>query len=211
MILIVDTTAEHLGNNIKEELKGNNIDLNFIDAKLDDNKETLNLSSYLNNYDELIKLIAGAGKIVLAMPLYVDGIPSAVLRLMERIEKYQFNSVKKIYVISNMGLYESKQLINLMSMVKNWSDKCGFEYCGGVAIGAGEMQGMMADPKNPGKGPVKHVIEGLNSLSDAIKRSEHMDDLYADAHKFSRSLYMFIANTSWPRDAKKNGLKKKDL
>ena len=184
--------------------------LNFLEAKLD-NTENINLSTYLNKTDELIKKIDGVDKIVLAMPLYVDGIPSAPLRLMEKIEKYQFNSAKKIYLISNMGLYESKQLINLMSMVKQWSDKCGFKYCGGVAIGAGEMQGMMANPSNPGKGPAKSVIQGLNSLSDAIKGSGYIDDVYADAYKFSRSLYMFIANTSWPRDAKKYGLKKKDL
>ena len=130
---------------------------------------------------------------------------------MEKLDKYQFGHEKKIYVVSNMGLYESKQLVNLMGMVRAWSKINGYGYCGGVAIGAGEMQGMMANPSNPGKGPAKYVIEGLNKLSDAINESGHMDDIYADANKFSRSLYMFTANTSWPRSAKKNGLKKKDL
>lgn len=32
MILIIDTTAEHLGNNIKAELKDTNLDFKFIDA-----------------------------------------------------------------------------------------------------------------------------------------------------------------------------------
>ncbi|MBR3634578.1 MAG: flavodoxin family protein [Lachnospiraceae bacterium] len=185
--------------------------LNYIDAKIKGDKTSVNLLSYMNKQDELIKLIADSSKIVLSMPLYVDGIPSAPLRLMEKLEEYSFSENKKIYLIANMGLFESKQLVNLMNMVKEWSNKCGFEYCGGVAIGAGEMQGMMTDPSNPGKGPAKNVIIGLNRLSEAVEKSTQIEDIYADSNKFSRSLYMFIANTSWPRGARKNGLKKKDL
>lgn len=28
-----------------------------------------------------------------------------------------------------------------MSMVKTWCEACGIEYCGGIAIGAGDMMG----------------------------------------------------------------------
>lgn len=171
--------------------------------------ESINLSTYINRYDELAKMLACAGTIVLGIPLYVDGIPSALLRVMERLESCSTEGEKHIYVVSNMGFYESRQLKNLMSMVRTWCEKCGFIYGGGLAIGAGEMIGSIITSTD--KGPAKNAAEGLNKLSAAINDSKEIEDIYTDAYRFPRSLYMFAADSGWPRGIKKNGLKRKDL
>ncbi|MCR5226558.1 MAG: hypothetical protein K6E27_05040 [Eubacterium sp.] len=189
--------------------------LNYLNARLDGKAEVINLSNYMFKQDELVKILLSAENIVLGMPLYVDGVPGHVLRIMEKIEDCEIiertSKKKRIYVVSNMGFYESVQLKNLMSQVKTWSEACGYEYGGGVAIGAGEMLNNFVDPKSSGKGPGKNVTNGLDELAGNIMSTNNQEDIYAECNGFPRSLYMMAANSSWPLDAKKNGLKKKDL
>ena len=170
--------------------------------------ESINLVPYLKKSDELRKILDSSGRIVLGMPLYVDGVPSSAVRVMEMMEKSCVKNNKKIYVVANMGLYESKQLRNLLYMVKSWCKKCGYTYGGGLAIGAGEMLGMMMESKDIHKGPTKHVADGMDRLSDAINRSSVTENIYAGPNKFPRKFYMAIANFSWKFDAKKFGNKK---
>lgn len=185
--------------------------LERVSEGLNSRHEIINLSSYLGRPNELAKLMAEAGRIVLGMPLYVDGIPSAPLRIMEKMEKIGTSSPKKVYVVSNMGLYESAQLKNLMYSVRKWSACCGYEYCGGVAIGAGEMMGSFTKAPSGSKNPGKNVLDGLDALSSAINESSSIDDIYADAYRFPRAVYMLAANTGWPKSGRSNGLRKKDL
>lgn len=44
-----------------------------------------------------------------------------------------------VYVISNLGFYDSKQIHIQLDIMKNWCDKMNINYGGGLAIGAGEM------------------------------------------------------------------------
>lgn len=167
-------------------------------------EEIVNLSA--TRPEETSRTLLSAGTLVLGMPLYVDGIPSQMLRVMERLEQ-EPGGRKKVYVVSNMGFYESHQLKNLLSMVKEWCEKCGYEYCGGIAIGAGEMLKMFAN----GQGPGKHVGEGMEKLAGAIRNGDKAGDIYADVQGFPRWMYMMMANMNWPRAGKMNGLKKGEL
>ena len=172
--------------------------------------ENINLSAYLSRLDELVDMLLSAGRIVLGMPLYVDGIPSPVLRIMEKMEQY-IPDRKSVYVVANMGFYESVQLRNLLGMVRAWCDKCGYTDGGGLAIGAGEMQGGMMSVARIDKGPAKNISEGMEKLAETINACSESDDIYADVYKFPRGLYMFAANLGWPRKGRKNGLKRKEL
>lgn len=200
---------------LNSSLRGNNSNTNKffgkLETRLNEKAKLINLSSYVASTDELVKTLLSAKTIVLGMPLYVDGIPSQVLRIMESMEKTYNKGKKNIYVLANMGMYESSQIKNLLGMVKSWCDECGFDYCGGVAIGSGEMMGMFMDPNSKGMGPAKLVTEGLYALADAINSSSKTEDIYADAYRFPRWMYMFAANSGWPKAGKLNGLKKKDL
>jgi multimeric flavodoxin WrbA len=194
-------------------LRGDNANskkfLDRLASKIEGNVERINLSTYINRYDELVDILGSAGKIVLGLPLYVDSIPSAFLRIMEKMEIHSFEGKKSIYVVSNMGLYESSQLKNLMGMVKNWCEKCGFTYGGGVAIGAGEMIGSVMAATD--KGPARNATEGLDKLSNAVNTSSVIEDKYVDPYRFPRVLYMFAANSGWPKAGRINGLKRREL
>lgn len=84
-------------------------------------------------------------RLVLVMPLYVDGIPSHVLELMEMIQAHtQKTPVRlKVYSIMNCGFYEGVQCEYALEMVECWCLRCGFSFQGGRGIGAGEMFGVM--------------------------------------------------------------------
>ena len=185
--------------------------LDRLSLKINEETETIHISSNSDKTDELISILLSAEKIILGMPLYVDGIPSSVLRIMERMEQYECTIPKKIYVVSNMGLYESRQLKNLLGMVKTWCDICGYVYGGGLAIGAGEMIGMFMGSQNFAKGPAAKVSEGMDMLAGAINSSTAIDNIYAGPHRFPRALYMIAANSGWPRAGKMNGIARKEL
>ena len=188
--------------------------LDRLAAMITGETQRLNLAAYLRRTDELLSLLASAEKIVFGMPMYVDGIPSAALRIMEAMERIcavQKPAGKKIYLICNMGFYESSQQVHLVSMMHSWCECCGFDYSGCVAIGAGEMLGMMMAATNIEKGAAAEVGSALAKLSEAINKDQKAGDLYAGPKGFPRCCYMFIANSNWPRGGRKNGLKRKDL
>ncbi len=174
--------------------------LDILEEKTKGGVGRVNLSLYTKKLDELCDILLKAERIVLGMPLYVDGIPSTPLRLMEMLEKENMSTGKKIYVVANMGFYESKQISNLLAMVKSWCDKCGFEYCGGIAIGAGEMMGQVLQFGS--KGPAKNVFSGLEELAKAIDKSAAIGDIYADAYHFPRFLYFMAANSGMKKSSK---------
>ena len=93
---------------------------NQLSIQLKKDKQIIDLAMYLDKMDELAEILEEASDLVLCTPLYVDGLPSQLIRLMEIMqEKYQGES-KKVYLLSNMGLYENRQLINLFDATKQW-------------------------------------------------------------------------------------------
>jgi hypothetical protein len=130
---------------------------------------------------------------------------------MEKMEKQRAAGKKQIYVVANMGFYESRQIRNLLGMVKEWAEKCGYEYCGGVAVGAGEMLGKMIRIPDASKTAARNVALALEKLGKAISSSEVVADIYADAYKFPRMLYQIHGNNGWTKSAERNGLTRKDM
>ncbi|MCR5213438.1 MAG: hypothetical protein K6E10_03410 [Eubacterium sp.] len=185
--------------------------LTALSDKLSPEKEIINLSSYMSNMESILPKIKASDRIILGIPLYVDGIPSHVLRLMKMIEISGSIKNKKIYIVTNMGFYESSQEENLLAMARKWTEDCDAIYGGGLGIGAGEMVCKMIDGPAAEKGPSKNAALALNTLAQAINGAESIEDIYVNPYMFPRSLYMLAANSGWTRGIKANGLKKKDL
>ena len=180
-------------------------------ARLDREVESIDLKDWLKDMSGLVEKLEDAPAIVFCIPLYVDGLPSQVIRLMEKFEREYRGGRKKIYVLANMGLYESSQLVNLFSAVTQWSRKMGFEYCGGLGVSAGELIGGLMDMIPFGKGPIRKTAEGMDLLARAINSESRTYDIYAEPKGFPKWLFIQIANTSWNRTARKNGIDPKEL
>lgn len=193
-------------------IKGNSAKfLNELNKLLKTETEIINLQQYTNNFDELYKKLYDASAIVLCMPLYVDGMPSQMIRFLEKYLKEYDGGIKKIYGLVNMGLYENRQLKNILEMIKQFSEIMHFEYCGSLGISAGELIGPIMDMMPLQKGPGKGVYEGMLELANHINNKEKMDDIYKSVRLIPRWLFIKIANISFNLTGKRNGLKPIDL
>ncbi|MBR0136845.1 MAG: flavodoxin family protein [Erysipelotrichaceae bacterium] len=173
--------------------------------------EIINLASYLNKMDELVENLKDVSTLVLAQPLYVDGLPSQTIRLLERFERNYDGPSKRVYALSNMGLYEPKQLVNMFAAVENWCIRMHFEYCGALGVAAGELVGALMEAGSFRVWPLSRIYNGINELAKAIDEKKKTADIYTGVNGFPRSLYVAIANSGWKRMGKKNGITNEDL
>ena len=89
----------------------------------------------------ILEQLGDADNIVFALPLYVDGIPSHVLRFMEKLEVHAKDCGLHpcVYVIANNGFIEGRQNEPLMQTFEHFCARAGFAWGGGVGIGGGVM------------------------------------------------------------------------
>lgn len=146
--------------------------------------------------------------LVLAFPLYVDSIPSHLLRVLEAMQPRLAQAARhtKVYAILNNGFFEARQNHIALSMIKLWCEKSGLTWGQGLAAGGGGM----AQAAPMGYGPSKNMGKALNKLLAAILSGESGEDIYTEPN-FPRRLYIFSAHMGWRLQAKANGVKIRGL
>ena len=181
-----------------------------LEKLLPQESETVLLGKHLRDLDGLAAALADAEKIVFCTPLYVDGLPSQLIRLMERMEQTARGG-RKIYLLANMGLYESRQLRSLFEAVRQFCTVTGDAWCGGLGLSAGELVGVLMEHVPFRLGTTRRMALGMARLAEAVAAGERMPALFAEPWAFPRSLFIGIANESWKRTAKANGLRPAEL
>ena len=93
------------------------------------------------DYPRILDQLHDAQTVVFGVPLYVDGIPSSVLRFMEAMESFcKENEIHlNVYCIANNGFIEGKQNEPLMQSFEHFCSRAGLTWGGGVGIGGGVM------------------------------------------------------------------------
>ena len=93
------------------------------------------------DHARILERLREAQTVVFCLPLYVDGIPSHVLRFMEEMETFcRENALHpNVFCIANNGFIEGKQNVPLMQCFGNFCGRAGLTWCGGVGIGGGVM------------------------------------------------------------------------
>jgi len=93
------------------------------------------------DHARILSELNDAQAVVFCLPLYVDGIPSHVLRFMEEMEAYcKKNSLHlSLYCIANNGFIEGRQNEPLMQSFEHFCSRTGLTWGGGVGIGGGVM------------------------------------------------------------------------
>lgn len=94
-----------------------------------------------NLYYEIFNQFKVIDALVIALPVYVDGVPSHVLDFLSEAEKFckENNCRFKLYVISNCGFFEGKQCKNELAIMRSFCAAAGLEWGAGVGIGGAEM------------------------------------------------------------------------
>ncbi len=93
------------------------------------------------DHDRILEQLRDAQAVVFGVPLYVDGVPSHVLRFMAKMEAFcRENGLQlSVYCIANNGFIEGKQNEPLMRVFENFCVRAGLSWGGGVGIGGGVM------------------------------------------------------------------------
>ncbi|MDD3339854.1 MAG: hypothetical protein PHS82_13485 [Lachnospiraceae bacterium] len=172
--------------------------------------EVFNTNTTALNEGQLSGIIC-SDTIIFAFPLYVDSIPSNLLRLLIGLEKRQFPSQNiMVYCVVNNGFFEGKQNHIAVKQIKSWCAINHLIWGQGIGIGAGEMLPFLKDIPL-GHGPNKNIGNAIKQLSFNILTRQGGEDLFISPNwprflwKVQSSLFVW-----YPR-AKSNGLKKSRL
>lgn len=148
-------------------------------------------------------ILGGSDRIVLAFPLYVDGIPGHLLDFLQCIEPSLAALAPKarLYALVNCGFFEGKQARLALEMARHFCAAAGIAWGGGLGIGAGGMLG--AAPV--GQGPLAPVGRALDAFCQAVQSGAAFPDQFVSP-AFPRRLYIAAAHMSWRKAARKAGL-----
>lgn len=149
--------------------------------------------------------------LLFVFPLYVDALPSHLLRLLMALEKQNFQKKKPIvYCIVNNGFYEGKQNDLAIEQIKIWCHRTHLTWGQAIGIGAGEMLPYIASVPL-GHGPNKNLGHALTLLTQNIKAGKGGEDLFISPN-YPKWLWKMNASMFfWYPRAKANGLKRKAL
>ena len=192
----IKSNSEILGNYLFPLLKENNIKKYY--------------SIYFQLNDKTKNEIYNSDVLIFIFPLYVDGIPSNLLKLLVKFEKENVVRPKtKIYCIVNNGFYEGKQNFLALLHMKNWCKKVNAKWGQGIGIGSGELLPYLKKFKL-GQGPLKNLEKILNRLSRNILTLNRDKNIYINPN-WPKSLYFIQGSFSWILKARKNNLKIREL
>lgn len=192
----IKSNSEILGNYLFPLLKENNIKKYY--------------SIYFQLNDKTKNEIYNSDVLIFIFPLYVDGIPSNLLKLLVNFEKE--NVVRpetKIYCIVNNGFYEGKQNFLALLHMKNWCKKVNAKWGQGIGIGSGELLPYLKKFKL-GQGPLKNLEKILNRFSRNILTLNGDKNIYINPN-WPKSLYFIQGSISWILKARKNNIKIREL
>lgn len=192
----IKSNSEILGNYLFPLLKENNIKKYY--------------SIYFQLNDKTKNEIYNSNVLIFIFPLYVDGIPSNLLKLLVKFEKENVVRPKtKIYCIVNNGFYEGKQNFLALLHMKNWCKKVNAKWGQGIGIGSGELLPYLKKFKL-GQGPLKNLEKILNRFSRNILTLNSDKNIYINPN-WPKSLYFIQGSFSWILKARKNNIKIREL
>ena len=200
------STSESLGTYLLEQLRteGFTTETLFIHKVLRSDK----------GRGRLLEATRKADIIVIASPLYIDSLPYVVIRGMELIAKDRQGKKnqprQRLLCIVNCGFPEAHQNDAALAMCRQFAREAGFQWSGGLALGAGEAIG--GRPLFKVKGMARNVIKSLDLIADALAAgtSVPQEAIKKRAKLFVPNwLYILFGTIGWKWQAKKHGAYKK--
>lgn len=154
------------------------------------------------------KAVQVSDSMIIALPLYVDGLPSHLLACLENMEEQLRQSAQKatVYGLVNCGFFEGHQADGALNILRLWCEKSGLTWGGGIGLGAGGMLSSVPLDNGPGK----KIGKALDELVENGMKQKPIENTFVEPN-FPRILYLYAAHLGWWRQGKKNGLGRKDL
>jgi multimeric flavodoxin WrbA len=175
---------------------------------LENPSDCQSLNAKSENESEITQALSGAKAIVLVFPLYVDSLPSHLIKFLAKISPTLASLAPncRIYAVVNNGFWEAQSNDTAISILKNFCRKSGLNW--GQALGCGG--GGMIEMTPIGRWPLKRLALALKELAASINDLTSGDTLYVRP-SIPRFLYKIGAHWKWRTLASKNNLDSKDL
>lgn len=151
------------------------------------------------------EILCSADVVVLVFPLYVDALPSHLLRFLIGLENYRAETGQQtipLYAAAQCGFYEGTQNRHALAILEHYCRRAGFLWRGGIGLGgAPALQG---SPKRFGKPLYDTVIQ----LQEAVLAGRPLgENRYANIG-LPRRAYLLAGNLGWILQARTNSLKR---
>jgi multimeric flavodoxin WrbA len=177
--------------------------------------DTANLTKALRSdeaTETLHAAVAATDLVILSSPLYVDSLPAPVIRALElmaarRAALPAVAGAKPAFVaICQCGFPEAEQNEVALEICRNFALAAGFEWAGGLGMGAGGMTG--GRPLREIRGMMRSAVRALDVSAAELAAGRSVPD---DAVRLMAKpaipafAYRLIANRGWRSELKKQG------
>ncbi len=158
--------------------------------------------------EAFIELLKGVDTLVMSFPLYVDGLPSHLLRLLDETkdEIKSMNLDITVHVMANNGFMEGSQNKIAIDMVKYFTTYTGLKFGQGIGVGAAPMLEVL----EIGKEPKQYISKALDHMAMNILSYGKSSVLFYQP-AYPKIMYKLFGRFHWRSVAKKNGVKYKQL
>lgn len=159
--------------------------------------------------EETCRGLASCDTVIVVFPIYVDALPSHLLRFLmdwEAYRKYHGSGKCRMYAISQAGFYEGKQCVWSLKVLQNFCARAGMEWSGGIGLGGGAvLSGEMSDRMT------RSLYAEVDALCEAAVQGEKRTEYRWASIGMPRWMYMICGNMGWTASGKQNGLRKTGL
>jgi hypothetical protein len=180
----------------------------FLERKLQNRMDCQTLNATSKSEHDITQKLSGANAIILIFPLYVDGLPSHVVKFLERLAPtISFLAPKaKLYAINNCGFWETDNTVNAFSILKNFCLRASLTWGQGLGIGGGGVIEM----RSLEKWPLRKISKAIAEISDTIATVSQADDFFVQP-SIPRFTYKIGAHFKWRSLASRNNIDSKTL
>ena len=158
----------------------------------------------------LLNAIDCSDLLLIAYPLYVDSLPSLVIRAMELINQHhqatKAGKKQRLMVIANCGFPEAQHNDTALAICRQFAREAGFEWAGGLALGGGES--INGKSLSEVQGMARNVIKSLDLAANALAEGKVVpqEAVRAMAIPFVPIwAYTLMGGLGWKQQAKKHG------
>lgn len=154
-----------------------------------------------NNHGEICEMLDGYTDVLLAFPLYADGIPVTLLDFLKALESAPPDKKPVISVMINCGFIESSQNDTAIRMVELFCRQNGYTFGSVLKIGSGEA--ILDTPFRV------FVNSKIKKLYTSISTGKY--GIFDVAMPISKSLFVKASTKFWIEYGKKNGVTEKEM
>lgn len=160
--------------------------------------------------EDVLQKIDNSNLIILAFPLYVDSMPSQMIKFLEKVFEHglpTMASERKLIAICQSGFPESHHNDYALRICSIFAKDAGFHWAGGLSVGGGAA--IASRDLSEAGGMMRNLRGALDATANAMIAGK---DVPEEAKKLAAKgfappwMYNWIVNRNWKKEERNNGV-----